>query len=114
MNSYVQIALDAADYIQEGMAPEQAWEKASCRVFPKGSPAQKKGCPKNAFLGLFGVNVHSINAKHALDAKAYLLSHPGSPISPKELWDIVLNGNNKTYNGQMDVVLALFHKGLIP
>ena len=53
MNKYAQVALIAAERIENGMQPRAAWEQASCKIFPKGSASQTKGCPKNAFFGLY-------------------------------------------------------------
>lgn len=113
MNKYAQTALIAAKYVEGGMTPKVAWEKASCEVFEKGSPSQRKGCPKNAFLGLYGVNIGSKNAQYALSALSYLKAHPSSKITPRELWESILSGENKAYNNQMDVVLALYREGFI-
>ena len=114
MNQYGQIAIQAARYATRDYSPRQAWEKASCEAFSKGSASQVKGCPRTTFLALYDQTLKSPNAQHARDARDYLLSHPQSDISPKTLWDIVLKGKQKTYNSQMDVVLALYHSDLMP
>lgn len=110
MTKYGQIAQAAADHVKGGMTPQEAWEEASCDVYPKGSPAQRKGCPRNAFLGLNGVNPGNANAQYALAANAYLDANPSLDIEPKALWDIVMDGDKKKHNNQMDVVLALRKK----
>lgn len=54
MKKYGQAAVDAVLLLHQymGMHPAEAWETATLNVFKKGAAAQKKGCPKNAFLGL--------------------------------------------------------------
>jgi len=54
INKYAQIALIATDYIPKGASSSEAWEKSSSEIFEKGSSSQKKGCTKNALLGLYG------------------------------------------------------------
>jgi hypothetical protein len=114
MDKYAHVAIIAANYIQNGLSPQQAWEKASCEVFPKGSTSQKKGCPKNAFLGLFEVNTDSVNAIYAMNARKYLAANPTRRVTPGELWKIVMNGRAKRHNSQMNVVLALYENNLLP
>ncbi len=111
MGKYGQIAVKAAKYIQIGKTPRAAWEIASCEIFERGSSSQVKGCPKNAFLGLYGGN--GKNAEYAQKALAYLKTHPSKNITEFELWEIVMSGVQKAYNHQMDVVLALFKEGLM-
>lgn len=111
MNKYSQIALKAAKYVKEGLNPEEAWEKASCEIFEKGSNSQKKGCPKNAFIGLYGINTNSKNAQYAIKALNYLKDNKINDITTKELWDIV--GVGISHNHQMNVVLALYKEGMI-
>lgn len=114
MNKYAKIALIAAKYMNNAkMTPEAAWEKASCEIFEKGSPSQRKGCPKNAFLGLYGVNESSKNAQYAIRALHYLRTCSSIDIAPTRLWSIILRGESKAHNSQMDIVLALFREGLI-
>lgn len=66
MNKYTQVVLLAAEHIKNGMLPRAAWEQASCEIFPKGSASQVKGCPKNAFLGLYDPTVNTKNAAYAM------------------------------------------------
>ena len=111
MNKYAQVALLAAQYVKEGISPASAWEKASGEVFIPGSPSQKKGCPKNAFLGLYGGK--GINAEYARKGLAYLQANGLANITEQYLWNIITEGNGKAYNSQMHVVMALFNAGLI-
>ncbi|HOF27400.1 MAG TPA: hypothetical protein PK761_01535 [Clostridia bacterium] len=111
MNKYSQVAIKAGSYVKDGMTPKDAWEKASCEIFKPGSSSQKKGCPKNAFLGLYGGK--GKNAEYAIKALDFLKKNPNINIKPRELWLIVTEGISKTYNQQMDVVIALFEAGLV-
>lgn len=104
------IAVKAARYVKEGYEPLSAWEKASCEIFERGSSLQKKGCPKNAFLGLYGGK--GKNAEYARIAWSYLEANPNEYVTASELWEIVMSGNQKAHNSQMDVVLALYNVGL--
>lgn len=106
MNKYAIIAQNAATLVQPGSEPSVAWETASCQVFTPGSASQKKGCPKNAFLGLYGGT--GKNATYAQKALQYLRQNPNTSVTPFELWNIVLTGESKCYNSQMDVVLAAY------
>jgi hypothetical protein len=109
MGQYGQVAIKAAQYIADGEKPRAAWEIASCEVFTPGSAMQKKGCPRNAFLGLYGDTGY--NARYAQTALKILKDNPGKAYTEAELWNLVIPG--KAYNQQMDVVLSLFNAGLI-
>ena len=111
MNKYAETALKAAKYIEEGYEPKIAWDKASKEMFAPGSPAQKKGCPKNAFLGLYGIS--SKNAEYSLKGLDYLRKNGVNNIDEKNLWNIITNNTHKAYNSQMHVLLALFRSGYI-
>lgn len=113
MNKYAQVALIAAERIKNGMQPRAAWEQASCEIFPKGSAAQTKGCPKNAFLGLYEPEANTKNGTYAREALTWLRAHPDCKITPSALWKIILKGEAKAYNSQMDVVIVLYQKGYI-
>jgi hypothetical protein len=95
-------------------------------MFEGRLPSQKKGCPKGAYLGLCeeglvnGIPVGSYttsvdNKRYALRALSLLCSEPSLSGSAKVLWDRVLDmdGKAKAPNGQMQVVLALWQKGLL-
>ncbi len=111
MGKYSEVAVKAAQYVNDGNEPLVAWEKASCEVFKHGSSSQKKGCPKNAFLGLYGGK--GKNATYAQAALAYLKANPNQNITADELWAIIMAGVHKAHNHQMDVVLSLYKEGLI-
>ena len=40
MGKYSEVAVKAAQYVNDGNAPLVAWEKASCEVFIHGSSSQ--------------------------------------------------------------------------
>lgn len=111
MGKYGEVAVKAARYVNEGSEPFIAWEKASCEVFKPGCSSQKKGCPKNAFLGLYGGK--GKNAAYAQTALTYLKENPGINVTADELWEIVMAGTQKKHNYQMDVVLSLYKEGII-
>jgi len=111
MNKYALIAINSADYIDGGLIAKAAWEKASCEIFSKGSSSQVKGCPKNAFLGLFSEDpkfINNKNATYACDARSILRENPYHQYSKIELWKLVA-GENKTHNSQIDVVMELWN-----
>lgn len=112
MNKYAQTAILAAQYVQTGDSPVQAWEKASCEIFALGSASQKKECPKNAFIGLY-TDSDTLNAHYAQEGLTYLRRHSPEDISPRKLWEIITERSGKSYNSQMDVVIALYKKHLV-
>lgn len=83
MNKYAQTALKAAHYVELGEEPLKACEEASRELFKIGSSAQKKGCPKNAFLGLYGGK--GKNAEYARKGLAYLHTYGGDSVTEKDL-----------------------------
>jgi hypothetical protein len=54
MNKYAHAALNAVKLIETNQAstPLVAWNIATTETCGEGTWAQKKGCPKNAYLGL--------------------------------------------------------------
>ena len=114
-NKYAKIAVKAFEYINAGYSAEKAWEKASCESYKKGSHSQKKGCPRNAFLGLTSNSqalAKSKNSLYALKALDILRKNPNSNFSINELWLLVVE-KPKIHNSQMNIVLALWNNGLI-
>ena len=106
-----------------GTGPAKRWESAMEKLYPTSPSAQKKGCPRGAFLGLCeeglvkGIPAGRYTASK--ENKAYavqavvLLTEGARNWSIGELWRAVSNGAEKTHNSQMDVVLALWNNGLI-
>jgi hypothetical protein len=59
MNKYGEVAVSAVHSIVSGIGvdPLNAWRIAASEAFGEGTWAQRKGCPKNAFLGLCEVGL---------------------------------------------------------
>jgi hypothetical protein len=126
MNKYATAAVDAARLCARspGLSPADAWEDAPARVFQKGSPAQKKGCPRGAFLGLCAAGMvrgvpageytrseaNRAYAERAVEARD---REPGLAGDVNALWERVMAGEEKRHNCQMDVVVALWREGLL-
>lgn len=105
-------------------SPQGAWERATNNIFGEGTSSQRKGCPKDAFLGLCeeglvkgiprGKYTNSIkNKDYAVRAVAILKNNPSLASNTIALWKCVLRGIDKQHNSQMDVVTALWNNGLI-
>ncbi len=128
MTTYEEITLKAIELLSEAESYESAWLNAA-RVCNKSVSVQKKGCPKNAFLGLaesgliknvpakLNYQPKSQNAKYAIKAVELLKQEPCLAENKKRLWNMVIENmlidESKEHNGQMDVVLALWNKDLI-
>lgn len=126
-NKYGRAALRAVEICRTTTAPltpPEAWELATSELFGAGTPAQKKGCPKGAFLGLCQVGyVTGIpkgdytrsekNREYAVAAAALLAAEPQLADNWPELWKRVLKGDSKQHNSQMQVVIALWQYGLL-
>jgi hypothetical protein len=112
--------------IEKGETPQAAWEKATIVLFGEGTSGQKKGCPKNAFLGLCEAGLIICREK------TLQCNSPDKPDSKNKgyaskavelIREDRSNMNNKTvlwqkittvkYNQQLDVVFALIEKGYI-
>ena len=126
MNNYGKAALRAVQLYATGLydSPEEAWLKAVSEIFGVGSSSAKKACPKNAFLGLCeegsvkGIPHGSYtrsekNKRYALAAVAELKRNPQLVDDPNLLWKIIMAGESKAHNSQMDVVTALWEHELI-
>lgn len=126
LNKYGKSAVRAVELIHSGEISytADAWEKATAEFFT----TKTKSCPRSAFLGLCeaglikGVNQthikqplkETINKDHAIEA-VKLLSENEEYASYRslQLWRAVMNGNSKSHNFQMDVVLALWKSDMI-
>jgi len=126
MSKYGIAAVEAARLHTRRLArsPQDAWEQASSKLFSKGTPGQRKGCPRNAFLGLCeeglvkGIEPGDYtrsqkNKRYAVDAVAILQRRPSLAGNQNRLWSEVLADEHKKHNSQMDVVIALWNAGLI-
>ena len=126
--SYANVALAAVKLaVEKKKSVDEAWRLAAEMTFPDKIESQKKGCPKNAFLGLCGMGkVKGIkegdytrsedNKLYALTALDILAANRNQHFAPTELWRAVLkklNIKTKTHNSQMNVVLALWENDLI-
>ena len=128
MGQFGQASVDAVHKLRKskGKKPSDAWDQA-VSSFPASS--QNKSCPHDAFLGLCEVGmVRGVvsgkytrsrkNKKYAVKAANMLKANP-SLVSLGEigLWQKVMKSLGepvgKVHNQQMDVVLMLFHNGLI-
>ena len=126
---YGRTAIEAARYARNTtLHPRESWNRAAARL--TGSPSSKNHpSPRFAFLGLCqgglirGVPAHAYirlvdNAACAMCAVGLLREDPQlAALKTTRLWDIVrqrMPGRLYPKNqGQMNVVLALWHSGLI-
>lgn len=127
MNKYGQSAIEAAKLCQQNghLSPKTAWEQAVTNLFDT-SASRKKGCPRNAFLGLCeeglvrdipaGNYTGSVkNKRYALRAVSFLRQDARLADDLEHLWKMVMAGEDepKSHNQQMEVVAALWKQGLI-
>jgi Family of unknown function (DUF6979) len=126
MGKYGESAILATHSILLGRttSPIEGWEIAVAEMYPDSPSARVKGCPKNAYLGLCeagevkGIPAGSYttsvcNKQYALRALSFLRSDPLFSGDSTALWHMVMNEKVVHHNGQMDVVLALWKKGLL-
>ncbi len=126
MPKYGDAAITAVRLVASGGAKHaaDAWEVAVDRFFPDSPSSRAKGCPRGAFLGLCesglvkGVPNGSytrskLNKQYAVAAVLILRKRPSLVGDPGQLWQIVVGSAAKVQNSQMDVVLALWKRGLI-
>ena len=103
----------------------EAWQTAAREVFVGLEAAQKKACPKSAFLGLCEAGLVSgiprqdcgagpENKEYAVQAVKLLAREPTlAKEGASSLWERVMDGRAKRPNSQMEVVLELWEAGLI-
>jgi hypothetical protein len=128
MNKYGNAAINATHMFNNKAAktPLDAWNQTTIELFGANTPAQRKGCPKNAFLGIceeglvrgvpkgnYTYRSDSLNKAYAVEAVELLRGNPLLANDKNGLWKEVMRGVKKQHNSQMDVVLALWEKGLI-
>jgi hypothetical protein len=128
VNKYAQAALRAVELLHENTveSPAKAWSTATGEFFGQGSWGQKKGCPKNTFLGLceeglvkgvppgiYNYRQNSKNKGYALKAVQLIKTQSELLNDVNGLWGRVLGGEEMSHNYQMDVVIALWENGLI-
>lgn len=128
MNKYVKVAIEVAEELQSMKKEEQKkidlgdlW-KEKCKENEFKEASIKKGCPRLAFIGLCENNLikdievknsnkESLNKNYAVEAVKVLKNNKRDYTS-KELWEEIGN-KDKKHNRQMDIVLALWEKGMI-
>jgi hypothetical protein len=126
MGKYGLAAVNAIKLIEskEADSPVKAWQLVTIDIFGKGTHAQKKGCPKGAFLGLCedglvrgvlpGNYTKSLkNKAYAIKAVELLKDNPSLMADINELWAFVMEGEDKSHNSQMDVVVSLWKNALL-
>ena len=123
MNKYAQVAIKAIELVNEkNIDIINAWKICANEVFGDTLSA-RKGCPKNAFLGLceegmiLGIEKGNYttslkNKRYALDAVDQIRMDRSLVNNPTTLWKKVV-ASNKTHNQQMNVVCELYKAGLI-
>jgi hypothetical protein len=128
VGKYGEAALKAVNFIKSNRkeTPINAWEATTIEIFGKGTSSQAKGCPKSTFLGLCeeglvnGVrqgkylkNINSKNKLYGLKAVELITQQPSLASNLKQLWELVLEGEHKMHNAQMDVVVSLWKNNMI-
>lgn len=110
--------------VEEKKSPNAAWLDACLRLHPKSIYSAIKGCPRTTYLTLCeegcvrGIPAGKYvdgreNTAHAL-ALLYVLRQDEDLVdaSTQRLWKLA-GGEDKTENGQVEVVVALWRAGLI-
>ncbi len=126
MGKYGQVAIFATSLIQtqKASSPLDAWNLAVSKFFPNSKSSQDKCCPKGAYLGLCEAGfINKVkpgdytrskkNKYYAIKAVRILDQSKLVSYDDLSLWKLVLDGESKVLNGQMDVVLSLWHAGQI-
>ena len=131
MGKYGQAALKAVALVTGGKTadPADAWRQATIPLFGKGTEAQRKSCPRDAFLGcceagfVKGIKPgnytrSTLNKLYAVTAAHILKINPSlANLTEIDLWKKVLSqlrkATSKTHNDQMHVVLTLFRNKLL-
>ena len=132
--NYGKVAIGATRHIQEaGGEPEDAWYKIAKEIFKEKTDSIEKGCPRNAYLGLCedglivgvpkgncikGRKGKKLNKSRAVHAVRMLYNNSSlENDTPRKLWSKLMKDRKedpyKHHDGQMDVVLALWHEGMI-
>lgn len=128
MNKYAKIAIEVAEELKNMKKEEQKkidlgdlW-KEKCKENEFKEASIKKGCPRLAFIGLCENNLikdievknsnkDSLNKNYAVEA-VKVLKNDKRNYTSKELWEEIGN-KDKKHNSQMNIVLALWEKGMI-
>lgn len=128
MNKYAKIAIEVAEELQSMKKEEQKkidlgdlW-KEKCKENEFKEASIKKVCPRLAFIGLCENNLikgieiknsnkESLNKNYAIEA-VKVLKNDERNYTSKELWEEIGN-KDKKHNSQMNIVLALWEKGMV-
>ena len=126
MGKYGEAAVKAVKLLGSGKveSPREAWEKVTIEIFGGKTSGQRKGCPRDAFLGLCeeglvkGIPAANYtkskkNKGYAIKAVQILKEKPELAYDQNELWIKVLEKADKVHNQQMDVVTALWNSKLL-
>ena len=126
MGKYGEAAVKAVKLLASGNVdrPKDAWEVATIEIFGEGTSSQRKGCPRNTFLGLCeegkikgippGNYTNSRkNKEYAIKAVQILQEVPALSSNPETLWNRVVERDYKAHNQQMNVVTQLWNNNLI-
>ena len=126
MSKFGNVAVKATEIYRTGKvkSPTCAWKETVKDVFSSSKSSQEKSCPRGAYLGLCeegyvrGVPAGDYtrsksNKDHAISALNILRKSPHLASDTTKLWRKVLNGDSKTHNEQMHVVVALWQSGYI-
>lgn len=118
---FAKIAVHAAEKLnqQPTLSPRESWDISSRHFYPNNVASMEKGSPRATFLSLCGLGLikgvaagtytRSVTNKHyAIRALELLKGDP--KLSESQLWSKI---SFARANNQMDVVKALFNKGLI-
>lgn len=131
MTQFSEIAIQVVKKFQcinSELDPASEWNTLANKTIQSHLTA-KKGCPKDAFLGLcesgciIGIPPRNYtrstdNKKYAIEAVVLLRKNPSMTSSSGQmLWKKVMSSlkvdKTKTHNGQMNIVLDLWNQGYI-
>lgn len=124
-NRYGEAALIAANPEKNHprATPLDRWNSATAKLYPTSPTQQRKGGPRNTFLGLCeaglvkgipaGSYTRSADEKEYATRAVELLRDGTAERSVNALWRQVCEDEEKPHNSQMDVVLALWKNNLI-
>ncbi len=126
MGKYGESAVIAVNALKSGKAsnPADAWSQAVREVFPDSKSSRSKGCPRSTFLGMCEEGLvkgvisgqytkSKKNKAYALNSLSLLVANPDLTTDTKRLWGLVLGGEEKQHNQQMDIVVTLWNNDLI-
>jgi hypothetical protein len=126
MGKYGEAAIVATQLIISNREnnPIDAWKIAMAKIYPESESSRKKGCPRNTFLGICeegfinGIQAGNYtrsrkNKNYAIKALSILSTSNNSTLDAQKLWELVIEGQPKRHNSQMDIVLTLWSNRLI-